>query len=276
MTAKRPISRRLLDIAIDRMTSRFGEAQRIRRVVANTIIAQLLPHGVIKGGSALKFRYGDIATRFTKDMDTAQASNLDEFILALDRSLANGWNGFTGHIVERTPANPADVPPAYVMHPFDVKLEYNRKPWITVRLEVGANEVDDTAEADFYLPDDIAAIFDELGLPPPKPVPLMKIHHQIAQKLHALTDPSQNRPHDLVDLQLIYSQTPPDPALVLATCKRLFAHRRRQPWPSKVLVDPAKWEAGYQAAKYNLPVLPNVAQAINWTNTVIDQLTATL
>ena len=37
---KPPISRRYLDIAIERLAGRFGEAQRIRRAVANTIVAQ--------------------------------------------------------------------------------------------------------------------------------------------------------------------------------------------------------------------------------------------
>lgn len=53
---KLPLSRRHLDIAIERLVSRFGEAQRIRRAVANTILAQLMPDCVIKGGSSLKFR----------------------------------------------------------------------------------------------------------------------------------------------------------------------------------------------------------------------------
>ncbi len=53
---KPPISRRYLDIAIERLAGRFGEAQRIRRSVANTIVAQLMPSGVIKGGSSLKFQ----------------------------------------------------------------------------------------------------------------------------------------------------------------------------------------------------------------------------
>ena len=74
---KLPLSRRHLDIAIERLASRFGEAQRIRRAVANTIVAQLMTDCVIKGGSSLKFRYGDIATRVTKDMDVAQGADLD-------------------------------------------------------------------------------------------------------------------------------------------------------------------------------------------------------
>ena len=46
-----PLSRRHLDIAIERLSGRFGEAQRIRRAVANTIVAQLMPDCVIKGGT---------------------------------------------------------------------------------------------------------------------------------------------------------------------------------------------------------------------------------
>ena len=84
---KLPLSRRHLDIAIERLAPRFGESQRIRRAVANTIVAQLMPACVIKGGSSLKFRYGDIATRVTKDMDAAQGADLDAFISKLDEAL---------------------------------------------------------------------------------------------------------------------------------------------------------------------------------------------
>lgn len=105
-----PPSRRHLDIAIERLAPRFGEAQRIRRAVANTILAQLMPDCVIKGGSSLKFRYGDIATRVTKDLDAAQGDDIDIFIARLDDALHVGWHGFTGHVVKREPASPDDVP----------------------------------------------------------------------------------------------------------------------------------------------------------------------
>lgn len=268
---KLPLSRRHLDIAIERLVPRFGEAQRMRRAVANTILAQLMPDCVIKGGSSLKFRYGDIATRVTKDLDAAQGDDIDVFIAKLDNALHAGWNGFTGHVVRREPASPAGVPPAYVMQPFDVKLEYNRKPWVTVRLEMGTNEVGDTLESDLVLAPDIAEMFTALGLPQPKPVPLMKLHHQVAQKLHGLTDPTQDRPHDLIDLQLIFSQNAPDLALVRKTCERLFAHRRRQSWPAKVSAGDS-WETGYGAAKYDLPVKPTVTEAIDWVNDLIDKI----
>ena len=267
-TVTPPASRRNLDIAVERLAGRFGEAQRIRRAIANTVVAQLMPSGVIKGGSSLKFRYGDVATRVTKDLDAAQGEDLQQFISGLDEALRAGWHGFSGHVVQRTPAAPKDVPPAYVMHPFDVKLEYNRKPWVTVRLEMGANEIGDTLEADTLLSPDIRDLFKALGLPEPNPVPLMKLHHQIAQKLHGVTDPSQDRPHDLVDLQLICSQTELDLPLVNETCERLFAYRRRQSWPTRVIKG-VDWDVGYEASKYDLPVLPTCDEAVSWANELI-------
>ena len=119
----------------------------------------------------------------------------------------------------------------------------------------------------------LAKMFKALGLPEPSPIPLMKLHHQIAQKLHGITDPSQNRPHDLIDLQLIFSQAEPDLALVRNTCVRLFAYRRRQSWPSFVM-ESADWDAGYNAAKYDLQVEPSVAEAIRWANDLIRKIAA--
>ena len=182
---KLPLSRRQLDIAIERLASRFGEAQRIRRTVANTILAQLMPDCVIKGGSSLKFRYGDIATRVTKDLDAAQGADINVFIARLDDALHDGWHGFTGHVVKREPATPDGVPPAYVMQPFDVKLEYNRKPWVTVRLEMGANEGGDTLEADLALATDITEMFAALFMTR-SPAEFSRIAHMVKNQKRAV------------------------------------------------------------------------------------------
>ena len=72
-------------------------------------------------------------------------------------------------------------------------------------------------------------------------------------------------------MQLIFSQADPDLSLVKNTCVRLFSHRRRQPWPSKVAAD-GDWEAGYNAAKYDLPVLPTVDEAVAWANELIEKI----
>ena len=73
---KRPNSMRHLDDAIRRLCG--GAPQdfvRARTVMANAIVASMLPDGVVKGGSALKMRFGEESTRFTTDLDTATATD---------------------------------------------------------------------------------------------------------------------------------------------------------------------------------------------------------
>ena len=73
MPAKRPNSRRNLDIALERLVGKPNLVAK-RAIVANAIVAQMLPDGSVKGGSAIKMRLGDGATRFTTDLDIARAS----------------------------------------------------------------------------------------------------------------------------------------------------------------------------------------------------------
>ena len=128
---KRPNSRRNLDIAIERMAEGRGDPLRVRATLAAAIVAQMLPGGVVKGGSALKLRFGDAQTRFTRDLDAAREGDLDSFVDGLDAALRRGWEGFTGHLAEREPAHPEGVEKRYLMRPFDAKLSYNGKWWVT-------------------------------------------------------------------------------------------------------------------------------------------------
>lgn len=78
--AKRPNSRRNLDIAIERVAGRGPAFVQARTLMADAVVAQMLPDGAVKGGSALKLRFGDAGTRFSEDLDTARASCIDEYI----------------------------------------------------------------------------------------------------------------------------------------------------------------------------------------------------
>ena len=71
------------------------DAVRLSRQLANVIVGQMLPDGVIKGGSSLMFRYGSRLTRYTRDVDTARVMEHGEYVDRLQRALAAGWNGFT-------------------------------------------------------------------------------------------------------------------------------------------------------------------------------------
>ena len=124
-----PNSRANLDKALQRIAEgRRDGYLRVRAVVANTVVSQMLPDGAVKGGTAIKLRLGDGVTRFTTDLDVARSQVLEGYVKSLGAALAEGWNGFTGRVVPRTPARPAGVPPCYVMQPFDVKLSFNGKP----------------------------------------------------------------------------------------------------------------------------------------------------
>lgn len=269
MTIKAPNSRRNLDLAIQR---EFGEDYiKVRTIMANAIVAQMLPNGAVKGGSAIKFRFGNVGTRFSDDLDTVQGKGLTGFINSLELELKKGWNGFTGHVVSRPPAKPKGVPVQYIMQPFEVKLSYNNKPWLTVMLEVGHNEIGDADEPDWGISPDISAIFKQLGFPAPNPAPLMPLRHQIAQKLHGASEPNSRRAHDLIDLQCILANETIDYGALKTTCQRLFAYRKMQVWPPTI-VKGDDWDNLYAAQTEGLSVAKSIDDAVIWANDLIVQI----
>lgn len=272
MPAKRPNSRRNLDVALERLVGKPNLVAK-RAIMANAIVAQMLPDGSVKGGSAIKMRLGDGATRFTTDLDVARASAMDDFSEQLAGSLAAGWEGFTGALIEGRQAHPKGVPPQYVMQPFSVKLSYNGKPWMTVDLEVGHNEIGDADEPDFVSPEDANAVLEGLGFPPLGPIPVMALPHQIAQKLHAASAPGSMRAHDLIDLQLLDKAYEGDYSDVRETCMRLFAYRKMQAWPPTI-AGGAEWETAYADQLPDDELILNVSDAIAWANSLIGRIDA--
>jgi hypothetical protein len=116
-------------------------------------------------------RFGSGATRYTTDLDTATANDPDEYAAMLSESLTEGWEGFTGRVVSREPAAPAGIPGEYVMRPFDVKLSYLGKPWCTVPLEVGFDEIGDADQADVTSQTEASDALERLGFPAVGDVP---------------------------------------------------------------------------------------------------------
>jgi hypothetical protein len=266
-----PNSRRNLDIAINRVLGKSANPLQVRVVIANVIIGQILPDGAVKGGSSLKLRYGDKATRFTRDLDAARAKGLDEFLSELDTALKSGWNGFTGKIVRKEPAKPKNVPGEYIMQPFDIKLEYNGKSWVTVPLEIGHDEIGDTTSPDYYISSDIVSLFEQLGFPAPKPIALMSVPHQIAQKLHALSSENSERAHDLIDLQIIMTNEKINYSQTKNICVRLFDSRKLQSWPPTVMKR-RNWDPLYTTQSIGLDVLATVDEAVVWVNDLIRRI----
>src|SRR5690606_24104408 len=111
----------------------------------------------------------------------------------------------------------------------------------------------------------------EVGLEAPRPIPVLRADHQIAQKLHALSAAGSERAHDLVDLQILEAREPVDLSLTKATCTRLFEYRRQQTWPPRI-ASGDRWDTLYEEAADGLDVLATVDDAIIWVNELIARI----
>ena len=78
-----PNSKSNLDRALQRFAGDFARANELRGQMANAIVAQMIGDGVVKGGSGLRFRYGEKLTRVTMDLDTAWKTDLESSLTAL-------------------------------------------------------------------------------------------------------------------------------------------------------------------------------------------------
>lgn len=269
---KPPHNVAFLERAIRRAVSTDENGVRLRTMIANVIVGQFLDGAVMRGGGSLKLRYGGATTRYTMDFDAARNVAETEFAARFNSRLAIGWNGFSGRLVRMPKAHPRNVPEAYVMQPFEVKLTYRNRAWCTVTLEVSYNEVGDADEFDLVpLNDELKTMFANLGFPEPKPVPLMRIPYQIAQKLHGATDEKTIRAQDLVDLQLIMAHEVVDLREVKRICERVFGNRNAQVWPPMLKVTD-EWRMAYDKTKGDLAVLPSCDDAASWVNDLIDKV----
>ncbi len=152
------------------------------------------------------------------------------------------------------------------IQPFDVKLSYNGKPWATVSLKVGHNEIGDADEPEYGMSSNVATLLEAVDLPVPAPVPAlpMPLHHQIAQKLHGLSGAGSERAHGLVESTVNCGKT-------RETRERLFAYRKMQEW-SKVINEGENWDELYAAQTNGLDVLGVAGGAVAWVNDLIGRI----
>lgn len=271
-----PRNRRALLQRIRNASDKTGiPLSRLNTTVATTVVAQMMPAGVVKGGVGMQLRLGYARSRLSLDMDAARATDREEFVGALRSNLLSGWGGFTGSVIERDPPKPAAIPADYVMHPYEVKLAYQSGgTWATVPFELGHDELGDTTDTVYRIADDIRELFAQVGLDDPQPAPVLSVHHQVAQKLHACTSPGSERAHDLVDLQLLLRSERIDLGKTAETCRRLFRLRRAHDWPPE-LKPGSGWPALYQQAAGDVDVLPTLDEAIGWADNLINMIDGT-
>lgn len=103
-----PTNLRALEQRIRNLEGNEGLASRRRVAMALVVVGQMLPDGAVKGRSAMALRFGR-GTRFTQDLDAARSVPLSQFRSDFEESLAAGWAGFTGRLIEKR----ARVPQGY-------------------------------------------------------------------------------------------------------------------------------------------------------------------
>jgi hypothetical protein len=98
----------------------------------------------------------------------------------------------------------------------------------------------------------------ELGIPVTSPVRCIRLDIQVAQKLHACTNPrvveGENRARDVFDVVFLDMLRQLDPKAVQSACIRVFEQRAEHAWPPSIDIPPAwRVELASLAAEQALP-----------------------
>lgn len=238
---------------IDRYANQSGiDPGRIRRLLAFEFVMAAFeasaeggdPWVLIKGGVAMELRL-NLQGRATKDVDAMLRAHADPDEIDAAVRAALGRRLLDGHVAfEVRGATPIGETGAVR---FDVRVLWKTSPLAKVKLEVSGAEGDAGESWDTVASLNLAGQFGLTG--PAEAIPCLPLRFQIAQKLHALTDPREDndRFRDLVDLLLLDDlDERDDDATLRAACEQVFAARARQPWPPRVRPRD-DWASGYRA-----------------------------
>lgn len=270
---------------------------RARVMLCTLVVSQMLPDAAaVKGGMGVKLRFGERGTRATSDLDVSTRVRGEGFEQAFRARLAEGWGivpasrgelrsnpdapervAFTATIRALKPHDPGLTRPEYVVHPFRVSIAFLGRAWGALDVEVSDPEINSNAHEMRGIDEELVQFGAFFGFGDMHPIELIDLEHQIAQKLHAVTDPAYQRAHDLVDLQLLWGAEPNLPVL-RKLCERTFDWRRQQSWPPLPLRAMEGWEPAYADARAetevggSTPILSDVTAAREWLTQVIEAI----
>ncbi len=269
---------------LQRWISRWSDASsetqaRIQRRIALVAVAAMLdsardpggePLFVVKGGSALELRYESQA-RATRDIDLEFTGTLDEIHDAVAACVDTGWSGFSGRVLD---PQPLSIPWGSVAgQRLTVRLTYLGRPFASIPLEVVTKR---SSEVEYVH----SLRLDSVGLPSPGPIPCLSLPYQVAEKLHACTDPldgerANDRVSDLMDLILIEELSPElDLSNTKRACVAVFTDRSTHPWPPVVSSSPQLgqlWSALVADTGFSISSLTDAAERVNSLIAAIDR-----
>lgn len=288
---KQPNSTSVLNTWISQAEARLGEEARGGRLgwlIASSVAVAAVQRAVdedgrklflLKGGTLLQHRL-DVPARTTNDVDGLIRGDIDEFLHALDRVLEEPWGPFA---LRRGDVEVIEVP-TRVLKPrrFDLYLELRGTTWRRIQFELSPDEAEIGEESEAVEPPPLGGF----GLPDPEALVGIALRHQIAQKLHAVSDPHDppasvnDRPRDVIDLLLLHDLAratgSPTSADIASAAEAVFQARaddaialEREPryWPP-IVVAHSHWAEAYEraaaSAGVDLPIEGAVAEVNAW------------
>jgi len=261
-------------------------AKRVGWLVASTIVVAALqralgddqqPMFLVKGGVYIEFNLG-LRARTTRDVDTLFRGGLVEFASRLDEALALPWGPFS---LTRTEVEVIDAPKLVQPRRFWVQLNAKGSVWRRIQVEVSFPEGDMASQSRALVPPNIGFF----GLDAPEQLIGVAMDYQVAQKLHAASDPDEagyenQRVHDICDLLLVkdaFYHGPP-PASLKAACVDIFGYRASEAaqlgrpvryWPPTFTINDY-WRLAYPTLAESLAIALTMDEAV----TVIERWVA--
>ena len=240
---KEPVSAKVLNTWIAQAEAKLGdEAQggRLGWLVASSVAIAAVQRAIdtegrqlllLKGGTLLQQRLPATA-RATKDVDGLVRGGLDEFLLSLENALATPWGPIglrRGEVAE------VDVPTKIIKpRRFDIILDLRGVTWRRIQFEVSPDEGCIGQDDEAVEPPPL----EGFGLPVPDRIVGVAMRFQIAQKVHAVSDPHEppaainDRARDVVDLILLrdLATATGRPTLreIRAACRSIFGARAHE------------------------------------------------
>ena len=270
-----------------------GTGDRTGWILASTIVVAALqralgPDGdplfLLKGGVYLEHKLG-LASRATKDVDTLFRGELDQFLHALDSALAEPWGDIT---LTRSDVSVIEIASRRVKpRRFHIVLSLKGVTWRRIQVEVAFPEgaIADVAER-FPAPR-----LGYFGVHPATELAGITLAYQVAQKLHACSDPHQpptfrnNRVRDIVDLLLIRDTfyTPPTDLKPLRdAAEDIFSARATEAadlglstrmWPPLIVSNPL-WKNEYEHPAMEVGISLSLDEAVFQVNQWVAQIRA--
>jgi len=293
--AKTPASVRVLSTWIAQAQDRLGSGgSRLGWLVATTVVTAALQRAVdetgqarflLKGGTMLQYRLPGMS-RTTQDLDGLVTGDLDSFVKKADDAFAESWGPLT---LTRGDVEIINVPYKVVKpRRFDVVVALNGVTWRRIQVEISPDEGLAGATAE-EMPSPSLAGF---GLPTPDRLVSLAMRYQIAQKVHASTDPHDppeflnDRARDVVDLVLMRDLTQktgePDLVAVREAIKDIFAARAAEAqalgrsgraWPARLRAYP-HWAIGFANGAEQAGLHLTLDEAVTVVNAWLDEIDA--